>query len=309
MFPLAEPVNEHRPYLAMLGLGTVAAIALFALVRSATRVVGRPRHAFAAVVTALAAVLAVVTVQRNALWQDDYALWRDAIVKAPENPRAWLNAGHAALERNDLAEARRMLLEGRRLAPCYGYILVNLSAIEARTGANAESLRWADEAVACQPRFAIGRYYRGLALERLGRAEEGLAEYSATTDVDTQFTDAWLAQGRLLEARGAWLEAATAYDRAFASNPTHYEAAMLAGLVFHYRLGDMTRATERYRTVLAVLPSHYGAHYQLAVALAADGDIDQARGVWQEFVRLATAIGDRASVENAPAALRTPQAG
>jgi hypothetical protein len=31
IFPLAEPVNEHRPYLAMLGLGTVAALALWQL--------------------------------------------------------------------------------------------------------------------------------------------------------------------------------------------------------------------------------------------------------------------------------------
>lgn len=309
VFPLAEPVNEHRPYLAMLGLGTVVAIGLFALARRAVRIAGSPGRSFAVGVTAVAAVLAVVTVERNALWRDDYALWRDAIAKAPQNPRAWLNAGHAALTRNDLPEARRMLLEGRRLAPCYGYILVNLSAIETRIGANAESLRWADEAVACQPRFAIGRYYRALALERLGRSDEALAEFRATTGVDSQFTDAWLAQGRLLEARNAWGDAAVAYDRAFASNPTHYEAAMLAGLVYHYRLGDLATATARYRTVLDVLPTHYGAHYQLAVALAAGGDLDEARGVWREFVRLATAIGDRASVDNAPAALRAPQAG
>ena len=32
IFPLAEPVNEHRPYLAMLGLGTIAALGAWTLV-------------------------------------------------------------------------------------------------------------------------------------------------------------------------------------------------------------------------------------------------------------------------------------
>jgi lysophospholipase L1-like esterase len=114
----------------------------------------------------------------------------------------------------------------------------------------------------------------------------------------------WVERGRRFEAQEAWSEAAAAYDRALALDPADDEAAMLAGLAYHYRLRDDDRAIARYRAILARSPSHYGARYQLAVALLAHGETDAARAAWGEFVVLADAIGDRRAIEEAPAALR-----
>ncbi|TMA46733.1 MAG: tetratricopeptide repeat protein [Deltaproteobacteria bacterium] len=306
IFPLAEPVNEHRPYLAMLGLGTAAGLGLWQLARFAGRGdQARAARVFAGLLALVTAGLAGATFARNRTWADDYTLWRDATEKAPQNPRAWLNAGHAAMTRGEDVEARRMFLEAHRLSPCYAYVQMNLSALEARHGAAAESLAWADEAVHCNSGLALTHHYRGAALERLGRTDEALEEFRQTTTIDDQHVDAWMAQGRLLENRGAWAEAATAYDRALAANPLHVEAAMLAGLAYHYHLGDSARAVERYRTILRLNPTHYGAHYQIAVALLGAGRQAEAFEAWREFVGMAEAIGDRASIEGAPGALRT----
>ena len=49
---------------------------------------------------------------------------------------------------------------------------------------------------------------------------------------------------------------------------------------------------------------HYGAHYQLAVALLGSGRRDAAQAAWREFVAMADAIGDHGSLESAPALLR-----
>jgi tetratricopeptide (TPR) repeat protein len=306
VFPLAEPVNEHRPYLAMLGLGAASGFALWQGARFAARVTRlAPAAALALLLVAVAAPLGVATARRNEVWLDDYALWIDATRKAPRNARAWLNAGHAALASGRLEEARTLLLEGRRLSPCYAYIQMNLSALAARLGKPDESLTWADEAVRCNPGLALTHHYRGAALERLRRDGDALAEYQAVTTIDTQHAEAWTAQGRLLERQTRWSEAAAAYDRALAANPLHEEAAMLSALARHYRLADPAGAVERYRDVLRIRPSHYGAHYQLAKALLAAGRTDEARAAWQAFVPLAEAIGDRASIDGAPEALRT----
>jgi len=307
IFPLTEPVNEHRPYLAMLGLGTAAGLGLRGAAHLLARPLRVPATRVVVVLVALVAIaLGVATAARNEVWRDDGALWRDAVAKAPANPRAWLNAGHAAMARDDRDEARRLLLEAHRLAPCYAYVQLNLSALAFRTGDLAQSLRWADEAVACNPGFALTHYYRAMALERLGRAEEALAAYRRTTTIDAEQADAWAAQGRLLERQGAWAEAARAYERAVAANPTLSEPAMLAALLHQYRLRDPSRAVELYRTVLRLVPSHYGAHYQLAVALLACGREPEARAAWRAFVPMAEAIGDRASIEGAPERLRRP---
>ena len=92
------------------------------------------RWVFAVGMTFVATLLAATAHARTDVWSDDLRLWLDATEKAPQNPRAWLNAGHAALARGDLPRARSLLLEAHRLSPCYAYIQLNLSAVEAREG-------------------------------------------------------------------------------------------------------------------------------------------------------------------------------
>ncbi len=110
-------------------------------------------------------------------------------------------------------------------------------------------------------------------------------------------------RGRRLEAAGDLAGALASYEEARAADPRNFDAAMLAGLI-HHRLGDPGTAVARYRDVLAVRDTHYGAHYQLATALLAQGRTAEARAAWAGFTRLAEAIGDHASIEQAPAALR-----
>jgi protein O-mannosyl-transferase len=264
VFPLAEAVNEHRPYLGMLGLATCVSFACWALA-------GRRPARFAIVLLLLLLPLATVTAARARLWRDDRALWEDATRKAPRNERAWLNAGHAALSAGDLDAARRTLMEAHRLAPCYAYVQLNLAALETRQRHLEEALRWADEACGCNPALALAHYHRGAALERLGRTADALTAYAVTTRLDPVHFDAWLAQGRLLEKTNQFTAALAAYDRAAATNPTAADPVMAAALVQHYQLHDPAAAVARYRAVLARDPGHYGAHYQLAKALAQAG--------------------------------------
>ncbi|HKA29367.1 MAG TPA: tetratricopeptide repeat protein [Candidatus Binatia bacterium] len=111
---------------------------------------------------------------------------------------------------------------------------------------------------------------------------------------------------RFLERQGRFAEAAATCERVLASDPANADAAMAAGLLDQYHLGDPARAVEQYRTVLRLVPTHYGAHYQLAVALLAAGREAEARAAWFEFVPLAERAGDRETLDRAPAALRGP---
>ncbi len=304
-FPLAEAVNEHRPYLAMLGLGTAGGLLVWAVAGWLGRVAGRAREGcFAVLMAGLAVTLGMATHARNETWRDDRTLWIDATEKAPGNARAWLNAGHAALQSNDLPAARRELLEAHRLNPEYAFVQMNLVVLEQRSGDLPAALAWADDAVRMSPRLALTHYYRALPLQVLGRLDEALAALQTATALDPQYTDAWAAQGKLLEARRRWMEAAAAYDHALETDPTRVEAAMQSALVYHYWLRDPAAGVERYRRVLALNSTHYGAHYQLAMALLASGRKDAAVAAWAEFLPMAQALHDQASIDSAPEALR-----
>jgi tetratricopeptide (TPR) repeat protein len=181
---------------------------------------------------------------------------------------------------------------------------MNLSVLEWRIGNLERSLRWAEQAARCSPNMALAHHYRGAALERVNRPSDALVAYRRVTGLDPQHTDGWFAQGRLLEGRGDWSAAAAAYDRVLAIDPLRTDAAMAAGVIYHHRLDDPARGLERYGQALDVVPGHYGALYQRAVALLAAGRTDEAMAAWHRFVPLAEAAGDRATLESAPEILR-----
>ncbi len=100
-----DPVALKPLYLASLGPALLLGLLLLRLDRA------WPRAGTAAGL-ALVAALSALTVQRNALYADPVALWRQAVEQAPERGRPWIGLGHALLEADNLAEAEWALAEG-----------------------------------------------------------------------------------------------------------------------------------------------------------------------------------------------------
>jgi Tfp pilus assembly protein PilF len=69
---------------------------------------------------------------------------------------------------------------------------------------------------------------------------------------------------------------------------------------------DPIAAEATFRAVLALNPAHYGAHYQLAVALDRGGKPTDARAEWSEVLRLAQSFNDSTVVKSAQARLASP---
>jgi Flp pilus assembly protein TadD len=168
-FPLAELVNEHRPYLAALAFCPWLAAALLhgagrllALDGPAARRVGLVTAAFALV------LLGSLTVARNRVWRSDEALWADVVAQAPGSARAQMNYGLALMAQGRLADAEPRLREAVRLAPFYPYAYLNLAQLALAQGHQQEGRTLLDRAVALGPGLVYAHYYRGLAAETLG---------------------------------------------------------------------------------------------------------------------------------------------
>ena len=67
---------------------------------------------------------------------------------------------------------------------------------------------------------------------------------------------------------------------------------------------DPRRAATSFRQVLALNPTHYGAHYQLAVALDRSGNTRQARALWEAVLQMAQSYHDAATEQTARVRLR-----
>jgi Tfp pilus assembly protein PilF len=95
-------------------------------------------------------------------------------------------------------------------------------------------------------------------------------------------------------------------DRAGRTPADSATALMERGLTQLYQTNDPVGAQDVFRDVLKLNPTHYGAHYQLAVALDRGGKPAQARAAWEEMRTLAEAIRDTTSLNTIKRRLASP---
>jgi Flp pilus assembly protein TadD len=74
------------------------------------------------------------------------------------------------------------------------------------------------------------------------------------------------------------------------------ELVMGEGLKALYERHDAAGAVQRFRRVLELQPSHYGASFQLAAALQAAGERDAARQAYQRSLQMAREQRDAQTV-------------
>jgi tetratricopeptide (TPR) repeat protein len=282
---LAEVMNDHRPYIASsLGLSVLLAWALYTI---AARL-GRWRTpAFVVVCVILCVVAVPVNRYRNWLWQDSVRLWQDAVITGLGNPRAWMNAGKALMDRGQYAEARVYLERAREIAPNYSFAYLNLSALERLMGNPQGALREAEAAVRVGPRFSMAHYFHGFALENLGARDKAKEAYELALQLNPNEPDAREALVRL--------------------KTTNADAAdMKVGVQALYVDRDAERAAAIFRTVFTRNPSHYGATLQLAKALDRAGKRQEAQPLWEKMLGMADAAKDNETLATVRARLAEP---
>lgn len=130
------------------------------------------------------------------------------------------------------------------------------------------------------------------------------------------------AAGRFDEAKPVWQSvlplAARYHDSASLAEatkqlrspgPAFPEGLMARGLEALYKKADPRSAVAYFKSVLAAMPTHYGATYQLAVALERAGQPDEARAQWAKVLASSTAIHDEPTARTATARLADTKGG
>ena len=265
LVPLAEVINEHRPYVASsLGLSLLLA---WLLDQASARLFAAGRQVTVAAACVLLCIPAVL-VDRYRTWQwgDVLRIWEAAVATSPGNGRAWINVGQILLARGDLAGARRQLERARDMLPGNAMVYLSLTALEMHAGDLPQALRAADRAAALAPDYDRVHVNRGTV-----RATMGL---------------------------GA--EAAVAFRRALELNPDDSQTratlamvtAMQAGMDALYTRGDPEAAAAEFRKVLEGHPDHYAATFHLATALDRAGRPAEARAYWEKLLGMAERAQD-----------------
>ncbi len=221
-----EIAAERRVYLAS------AAVIVGVVVAAAYASRARPR-VFVAGSAAVGALLFAATASRSALYANPEALWRDALAKSPENPRAYDNLA-AAIYENDRARAGEAdSLWNRAIAidSTYMQSWTNLAQIRVDQGRVADARALLEHALRINPEYVDATRRLGGLLASQGDTKsiaylERMANTSEATD------ELFVALGQAYVDANRLDDATTALRRALSLNPRRADAAaMLGGLL------------------------------------------------------------------------------
>ena len=202
VIPLAEPMNEHRVFLAFIGL------VLSAVWGCRLLLAGRGRRGpVAALCAAILVAMALGTHARNRVWLTDESLWADVTEKSPGNGRGWMNYGTALMARGELAKARDCYARAALLTPNYWTLEINRGIVEDALGKPGAAEPHFKRAIELGPSQPDAHTYYARWLLKLGRAPEAGSHLETALRLSP---GAALARSLLMDLRGAAGDAAGA---------------------------------------------------------------------------------------------------
>jgi len=251
-----QTVAEHRMYLPLAAIATLAGVGLHALPKRAGWWVG----------AAVAVVLAALTVQRNADYRTGLRLWEDTVAKRPDNARARNNLGRAQLLAGEIPSAIDSLTTALRLKPDYAAAHSNLGTALTQAGRATDAVAEFEQALRVKPDDASIHHNFGGALLRLGRFDDAQAHFARAATAQPELAAAQENDfgGALLQHDRA-AEAISHLGRALQLRPDFAEAHNNLGNALA-QLGRTAEALPHYEAALRVRPDDALAHYNLGNA-------------------------------------------
>jgi len=168
-----QVIVEHRMYLSLAAVaaGAVAVCHHF----------GKRRGLL--LLVPVAAVLALLTGERNAVYGDDEAMWRSVTEARPENSRGFNNLGNAYLHERRLDEAADCYRAAIRLDPGAMEAHGNLGNILLATGRVPEAIAELSTAARIRPREPIAHLLLGNAYRAAGLTAQAAEEFKKAAEL------------------------------------------------------------------------------------------------------------------------------
>jgi protein O-mannosyl-transferase len=278
---VTQTIAEHRMYLPLAAVTTLAALGIHATV-------GRRSWGVFAV---LALGLGMLTARRNEDYSTGLAIWSDTVAKRPSNERAHYNLGRILSEvPGRLDDAIAQYEEALRLNPGYAEAHYNLGLLWAQTPARLnDAITQFAEAVRLKPDFAEARYNLGVAcLQMPGRLNDAIIQLEEAIRLKPGFAETHYNLGvAWLQMPGRLNDAVAQFQEALRLNPNYAETHYNLGVAWLQMPGRLNDAVAQLQEALRLNPNYAEAHNNLGVALLqTPGRLNDAIAQYDEALRL-----------------------
>jgi len=223
------------------------------------------------------------------------AVARHAVALGPADAEGYVSLGNALGELGDNAASAEAFRKAIELQPGNAVAHGNLGTalLSTREPARvAEALALCRQAVALDPRYAIGHLVLGNALSHDGQDEAALACYGRAAALDPRLHLARFNAGQLLWKHGRGDEALVEYQATVALRPDFVDAWLGIARV-HSARKEPQQAEAALRRILEHDHANASAQHSLAVALSQQGRHDEALAAKRRAAELEPAVALR----------------
>ena len=280
-----DPVFEHRLYIPMFGFALVVMGGFSCL----------PRRGAVTAIVLLTGVLAVLTWQRNALWNDPLAFQEDNLRQAPRNERVHLTLGNIYLKAGRLAEAERSYQQALAINPAYADVYVSLSKVYTTQYRYREAVDLLKEGL--RHNFLDYRLYNNLAFSynALGDFRGAAEVLQQALQLQPDSPDLHFNLGVAYQRQGLLAQAIPEFRRAISLRfdvPMSYYFNLGMALLSH---GEPGEALPVFQECYRQSPNSATVLYNLAIVYQELGDLAMARNFAEHLRRVDPRMAQRLS--------------
>jgi tetratricopeptide (TPR) repeat protein len=301
--PIAgQPMAEHRMYLPLAAVVTLTVVGAVALGK---RLLNQQQGIMLGCVAggSVAALLTLLTIQRNRDYGSELLIWQDTVEKRPANARARTHLGIALAHVGRLDDAIGQCKEAVRLNPHYADGQINLGFVLFHLGRLQEAIGHYEQALRIQPECAEAHNNLANALAQLGMTQEAIGHYEQALRIKPDYAEAHYNWGVVLVQAGRVQGAIGHYQQALRIKPDYAHAHLSLGNAL-LRLGKVQEAIDHYEQALRTKPDYADAHCNLGLALERLGRTQEAIGEYEQALRFKP---DFVQAQNALARARAVQ--
>jgi len=242
IIPLAI-IFEHRTYLPSTFFFLSIVYLLFKMISKNSIIIGS--------LILFIGISGLWTFQRNLVWGDDEALWRDCVEKSPSKARANNNLGIVLLSKGKIDEA----------------------------------INYLSLAIKINPEFAIAHNSLAVAFQERHQYDIAIEHYKEALQIKSNFIEAYNNYGVLLKKLRRYDEAITTFKKAIEIKPNSINAYINMGLTYQ-KQKNLTAATESYLKALKVDPGCCKCLNNLGLSLLGQGNANAAINYFEQALQI-----------------------
>lgn len=275
--PIADVINEHRLYLAVLAFGLSIVISSFYIFKKFKGKV------WLIIPIILIIIFSFTAYKRNFVWKSELTLWEDALKKSPNKARVLNNIGLQYALVGRFKEAHDLFKKSIQIKSTYVISLNNMGTCLSSMGEYDQAITYFERAIEAESFNTEYHNNMGLAYMNKGELDKAMECFKRAVGVDDSNYYAHNNIARIYEQRGDYNEAIFEYKTALKYNTEESDVYLNLGNVY-LKTKNYLEARTCYNNALNIDSENAVVYNSLGILYDMQGKNDEARDNFEKAV-------------------------